>query len=281
MPKKWVFIFGIFSIICGLILIFITSLYMPYSNPFFIIQNEQKNSKNLTEINLFLNDRYSTVIYPQGKKIISAELDKINLSTNPQSKLDEIFIWEMKDWQNPNWKNYNVNLNDTGFSCFDSACNYLIYNNDIKKLKASPFYDGFLYPQKNANGTFYADDPFWLAYHKIGACRELSTLFSYMARQSGIESRTVQTLSNHQWTEVKINGEWKYYDPWCAIDRGYYNPKDGNLTFRDKWYNYPEYFRDNCHGTAYINFYNEIIPNPIATPVYSISYAIHEIKKLI
>jgi len=275
-------IIGIVLIIAGIIIYFGNFLYQPYTDPLFIVKNELNNSKNLTEVNNFLKIRYSNVIYPEGKKLISAELEKINLSTNPESKLNEIFIWEMKDWHNPKWNNYNVNLNDTGFFCFDKACSYVIYNNDIKKLKASPFYDGILYPQKNANNTFYADDPYWLAYHKIGACRELSTLFAYMAQRSGIPSRTITSISaGHQFAEVNINGEWKYYDPWCAIEHNAYNPIDGNLTLKNIWYNYPEYFRDNCNEWAYINYYNEIIPNPTATPVYSISYAIHEIKKLI
>jgi hypothetical protein len=277
MQKKQRIIIVTFLIIFGIIIFvpFLYNLYTnnPYTNPVF--KKEQNNAKNLTEINNFLKIRYKNVIYPEGKKIISAELDKINLSTNPESKLDEIFIWEMRDWLNPKW-------NDTGFSCFDSACSYAIYNNDIKKLKASPVYDGILYPQKNANGTFYADDPFWIAYHKIGACRELATLFAYMAQQSGIPSRTITSISaGHRFAEVNINGEWKYYDPWCAVEHNYYNSMDGDLTFKDKWYNYPEYFRDNCNKLAYINYYDEAIPNLIATPKYSISYAIHEIKKLI
>lgn len=273
MKKKWMAIIAI-------ALIIITAIILAILANLPIIQHELKNSQNLTEINDFLKIRYSTEIYPKGKEIISIELDKINQITDPESKLDEIFIWQMGDWHNPKWINYNVNLNDTGFSCFDNACAYLIYNNDLRKLKASPFYDGIFYPQKNSNGTFYADDPYWLAYHKIGACRELSTLFSFMAQQSGIESRTVQTFG-HQWAEVKINGKWKYYDPWCAIEKRHYNSTDGNLTFKNKWYNYPEYFSDNCNGWTYVYVYNEFIPNPMATPIYSISYVIHEIKKTI
>lgn len=270
----------IIRILISLIIALIIGYFIYFISSSPITENEQKNSKNLTEIDNFLKIRYSNEIYPEGKKIISTELDRINLSTDPESKLDEIFTWEMRDWHNPKQPYYNMNLNESGFSCFDNACYYLIYNNDIKKLKASPFYDGILYPQKNPNGLFYADDPYWLAYHKIGACRELSTLFAYMAQHAGIESRTVQTFG-HQWAEVKINGNWKYYDPWCAIEHGYFNSTDGNRTFKYKWYNYPEYFSDNCNGMTYIYFYNEIIPNPIATQVYSISYVIHEIKKLI
>ena len=83
-----------------------------------------------------------------------------------------------------------------------------------------------------------------------------------MARQSGIESRTVQTVG-HQWVEVNVSGKWKYYDPWCAVEHDYYDSSDGNLTFKTKWYNDTRYFRQNCLDYAYLNFNNEIFPNPI------------------
>ena len=70
-----------------------------------------------------------------------------------------------------------------------------------------------------------------------------------------------------------------YYDPWCAREHDYYNPIDGNFTFRNKWFNKIEYFEENCRSYAYVNFYNDFIPNPIATQTYSFSYLSHNLKK--
>lgn len=122
-------------------------------------------------------------------------------------------------------------------------------------LMAMPQYEGILFPQKNPNGTWYRDDPFWIAYHKIGACREIANLFSYMANEADIESKTVESKLDHRWVEVKIAGEWMYYDPWCAIARHYYNPNDGNLTFRNKWFNKREYYTENCYYPPFIQSY--------------------------
>jgi transglutaminase-like putative cysteine protease len=132
--------------------------------------------------------------------------------------------------------------------------------------------------QRNPNGTPYGEDPYTIAFTKVGSCRELSNMFSYMAKRSGIESRTVQTAWDHQWAEVKIDGEWLYYDPWCAVEHGYYNSTDGNLTFKNKWFNKIEYFRDNCHDKAYLNTYNEY-PWVLASIDYSSAYFLHDLNK--
>jgi hypothetical protein len=189
-------------------------------------------------------------------------------------KLDEIFRWEMENWNNPDWKKGSRYTNNENPFLLN---NNSFYYSNLKLLPKREFQYTF-YAPKSPNGVYYGDDPYWLAYNKFGACRELSTLFSFMANNAGIESRTVQTGIWHQWAEVKINGEWMYYDPWCAGAHDYYNATDGNLTFRSKWFNKIEYFEDKCQSYAYINFYNDVIPNPLATPTYSISYVFHYLK---
>ncbi|MCX6681562.1 MAG: transglutaminase-like domain-containing protein [Methanoregula sp.] len=228
---------------------------------------------NINEPNNFFNQRYITEIFPKGKEIISTEIETIKQINDSDSKLDEIFKWEMRDWHNPLWESDNFNY-------FNGSLIYISYKNNVSRTRANPVFGYYLYRPQTPEGKYYGDDPYWIAYNKVGACQELSNLFAFMAQKSGIRSRTVQTFG-HQWAEVEINGEWKYYDPWCAVEHGYYNSTDGNLTSKDKWYNYPGYFRDNCHGLAYINFYNDIVPNPLATQVYSISYVIHDIKNLV
>jgi hypothetical protein len=210
---------------------------------------------NTIEPNKFFNNRYVEEIKPQGKKIIDSELEKLKTINSTDSKLDEIFKWEIQDWHNPNWERGSFNL-------FNGSINYYSYKNNVSKIRADPDFVYSIVRQQTPEGIFYGDDPFWIAYNKVGACRELSSLFSYMAQKSGIESRIVGTAWDHQWAEIKIDGEWRYYDPWCAVEHGYYNSTDGNLTFKHKWFNKIENFRDSCHAAAYINWYNE---DPIIT----------------
>ncbi|MDO9035197.1 MAG: transglutaminase domain-containing protein [Methanoregula sp.] len=261
------------------LLIVVIIIYIILSNPYFLVGTpyclfictNPNFENNIIQPNLFFEQQYISEIFPKGNEIISKEITKIQKIPDTESKLDEIFRWEMNDWHNPNWELGS-------FDNYNNSLNYFSYKKNVTKIRANDFFDFRFYRQQTPNGKFYGDDPYWIAFNKVGACRELSNLFAYMAQQSGIQSRTVQTI-NHQWVEVKVNGEWKYYDPWCAVEHGYYNLTDGNLTFKSKWYNYPEYFRDNCNGTASFIFYNEIVPNPLATQVYSISYLIHDIKK--
>ena len=100
----------------------------------------------------------------------------------------------MKDWIEPD-------DNISAFACANAACSYIYLISDPTRMKASPYYDSILYPQVNPNGTYYADDPYWIAYNKVGECREYSELFDFMAQQSGIDSRIVMTDA-HQWVEM-------------------------------------------------------------------------------
>jgi len=258
--------------------IIVSSLFFPYviigypNSP--IISVNSNYEKNIFQPNAFFKEKYVSEIYPKGEEIILSELQKVKKIDDKELKLDEIFRWEMHDWHNPLWEPNN-------FHYFNQSINYISYNNESNKIRTNNFFAFHHYRQQTPSGVYYGNDPYWIAYNKVGACQELSNLFAYMAAQSGIKSRTVQTIWDHQWVEVEINGEWKYYDPWCAVEHGYYNSSDENLTFKSKWYNYPENFRDNCHGMAYVNFYNDVIPNPVATQVYSYSYIWHDIKKFV
>ncbi len=230
--------------------------------------------QNLLRINQFFDDKYTVEIFPKGKQNIERELLKINQISDDNSKLDEIFRWQMDDWLNPDWDQ------DARWTTNEKIFYFNNQGLDSPNLKAMPKrdFEFTFYSPKNADDIFYGNDPYWLAYNKFGGCREISTLFAYMANNAGIESRTVQTGVWHQWAEVKINGEWMYYDPWCARAHGYYNPNDGNLTYKSKWFNKIEFFEENCHSYAYINFYNDIIPNPVATQTYSYSALFHYVK---
>lgn len=204
--------------------------------------------------------RYESVIYPAGKERIDAELKNVSSIQDPKARLDALFVWEMQDWINP-----DENL--TAFSCLNPSCTYAALTSDPQRIKASPYYDGVLYPQKNPAGVFYADDPYWIAYNRLGECREYSGLFAFMAQESGIPSRLVRTNS-HQWVEVELNGTPYYYDPWCADTRGYYNATDGNMTFEDKWFNTIGSYEENCNPPdPYLITYDNF-PYLWATPEY-------------
>jgi hypothetical protein len=259
---------GLLVLVIAFLLIAVLMIVFPYLNPVpslnplnaDIITMEESDADNITLLNTYMSARYTSVIYPQEKERIDAELEKIRLIPDPDAKLDEIFVWEMKDWISP-----NDNL--SAFVCPNLPCTYDYLVTDHTRVKASPYYDGILYPQKSPDGILYADDPYWIAYNKVGECREYSALFAFMAQKSGIDSRLVRTYS-HQWVEVELPKGSYYYDPWCAHTRDYYNATDGNMTFRDKWSNTIGSFEENCnppdpYPISYLEF-----PYVWATPKY-------------
>ena len=256
-----IFLFGFFWCIFPILIV--------YTAPPYVYLNTNE-PVNVLALNKNISEKYNTLIYPSGKKIISDELEKINQLPTDEAKLDEIFRWEMNDWHNPLWEPQN-------FYYYQGDDTFAFYNMSYDRFKVNPnAQNKFLILQRNPYFIPYGDDPYTIAFTKVGSCKELSNMFSYMAKKSGFESRTLFTLWDHQWAEVKINGEWYYYDPWCAVEHGYYNPNDGNLTFKDKWFNRPEYFRDNCHDKAYLNKYNEF-PWDVATIDYTLAYGFHDL----
>jgi Transglutaminase-like superfamily len=278
--KKRGSIIGVLAALAVVILLLIgTMLVFPYLNPFpslnplnaDVIALEKSDADNITLLNDYMSQRYTTVIYPQGKERIDAELEKIRQIPDPEAKMDEIFVWEMKDWVTP-----NDNL--SAVICPNTACTYEYLVTDHDRIKASPYYDGILYPQKNPDGRLYADDPYWIAYNKIGECREYSALFAFMAQQSGIDARLVRTYS-HQWVEVELPKGSYYYDPWCADANGYYDTNDGNTTFRNRWFNTIGTFEENCRPPdPYPMSYNTF-PYFWATPKYMTAYEWHALSE--
>jgi len=275
MENSTKYLIGLFIILIIIILVYLWAI-IPIFEFYYTGQGVTLNLQepyDLANINKAINEKYPTEIYPQGKANIDYELNKVRQINDSNSKLNEIFRWEMNDWHNPLWEPSN-------FYGYNKDYTFTFYDRNLSRFKVQSLVETRLFLQKNTNGTLFSEDPYTLAYTKVGSCRELSNLFTFMAEQSGIESRTVSTLWDHQWSEVKINGEWMYFDPWCAVEHGYYNSTDGNLTFENKWFNKIEYFRDNCHGLALINWYNEF-PYHWATPVYDISYQEKDLKTIV
>ena len=246
--KLVITVYALLAIIAALVLaVAVFFIYFPNMNPYpsldprnqVQMEYESSHPMALISVNEEINARYNSTIYYEGKERIDSELKKTRLIQDPVGRLDEIFVWEMKDWIRPN-------DNITAFRCLDIACSYIFLDSDPTRLRASPYWDGIIYPQKNTNGTEFDEDPNWIAYNKVGECEELSTLFAYMAKESGIPSQLVNSRS-HQWTEVQLSDGSYYYDPWCADANHYYNADDGNMTFRNKWFNRIGSFEENCH----------------------------------
>ena len=272
-PRTILKILALFAV--GIIIFAGTIWIFPNLNPFPSIDPRTANTIALDKsdddetilLNNFIDAQYVKTICPQGRERISVELEKVRQISSPKAKLNEIFAWEMKDWIVPN-------DNISAFACTNLACSYIYLISDPTRMKASPYYDSILYPQKNPNGTFYADDPYWIAYNKVGACREFSELFAFMAQQSGIESHIV-TTNEHQWVEIELPNGSYYYDPWCADTYDYYYASDGNMTFQNKWFNKIGVYMDNCHPPDPYRITYREFPYFWATPKYWEAYNWH------
>jgi len=254
-------------------------LVFPYLNPFptlnpasaTITTLEKSDADSIIYLNYYMNARYAQEMYPQANRSITLELEKIRNIKDPEARLDEIFVWEMNGWVRPN-------SNLSAVVCPNAACTYELLADDHDRVMAGPYYDGILFPQKNPDGIMFADDPYWIAYNKVGECREYATLFAFMARESGIESHLVRT-SSHKWVEVELANGSYYYDPWCAHVWGYYNAADGNMTFRNKWFNTIGSYEENCNPPdPYPISYTEY-PYFMATPKYLEALGWHTLSR--
>ncbi len=242
-----IILFIVVIILIGLLLFPIFYL-TSYSLEFY----DNMNVKALQERNRVIQNHYINEVYPKGKMQIESELVKIAEIKDDSLKLDEIFLWEMQDWHSPNWE-----IDENDFYIHDNIRTYYRYKHNESRIYVTNIFENSIFRQETPNGIYYGDDPIWIAYNRVGACRELSNLFAYMAQQSKIESRIIRTISDHQWVEVKINGEWYYYDPWYAVQNGYFNRSDGNLSLKYKWFNKPKVFREYCNPFAVINYYTK------------------------
>ena len=229
-----------------------------------------RNPVFLLYSNTNTEQKYTQVMLPNGNATIFSIINDCN-NDNPNTKLDKIFQWEMDDWHNPDWE-------PGTFYRSAEFPNYWYYKGNVSKVLPAPEYEITLFRQKNPDGILYSRDPYWLAHNKVGACQQLSTLFSFMANKAGIKSRLVQSV-NHQWAEVEIDNKTMYYDPWCAGFHKYYNSSTKDMTFRYKWFNTSEYFEENCEPWAFLNTYHEY-PYGWATIDYDIAFITHKFSSI-
>ena len=170
------------------------------------------------QLDQYFTTQYENIYYPLGKERIESVVNETQNITDPIEKLTAIADWEIN-----------------GF------VNFLQYNRWNESYGGTkPLGSHYIYDEGGrvrAEGGKYANNPYWIAYHKMGACGDLGSLFAEVARQSGFETREVVTKyadeNNHAWVEVKVNGEWMYFDPTIYWDN--HNNKDGKI-LDYKWY---------------------------------------------
>jgi len=214
--------------VIGLLIILITIWLLYPSWPLTLIHLDEE-----IKIDKEISSQYFSQIKPDGDRIIQVVVNNISNLNNTHEKLNAILEWELKDWVNPLWGYSSV-------TCYGPACRYVYFNNDKTKMRAN-----INFPPRF--GTIYfPNDPAWIAYHKVGACQEISVLFSNISNRIGYKTQTVAWLT-HQWSEVNIDGEWWYYDPVCSYEKYHLN-----MTYYNRWFNKTKYFRENCYSEALI-----------------------------
>lgn len=155
-------------------------------------------------------------------------VESIKNVTDPQTKIREIANFT----ENGYYQTYN-NKNLSLFSPLSSIWGFQIYD-DPQKLRI------------RANMLF-ANDPYFIAYFKTGACGESAVLFNFLAAKSGFESRIVGTRAeDHVWDEVKIDNRWVQADP-TIYYYAYTDPKN--------YSNYDDLWFDNPHAYTELNWY--------------------------
>ena len=202
----------LFSVFLPFVLLTFLLIYIPIFSPIWTDPSE-------AQIEDYLSTQYTNEYYPTAE----AEIQKILLTaaniSDPIEKLTTIAAWEIEDFVDTvEYNKWNESYNGT------RALSNKYYYDENGKIRVF-------------SGK-YQNDPHWIAYHKIGACGELAALFAYVANRSGFETRNVsadyaKTLQNHAWVEVKVNGEWMYFDP--TIYWNNYN-NEINFVLSDKWY---------------------------------------------
>ncbi len=220
----------LFSFFLPFVLLTFLLIYIPIFPPIWTDPSE-------AQIEDYLSTQYTNEYYPTAE----AEIQKILLTaaniSDPIEKLTTIAAWKIEDFvdivEYDKWnESYNGTRDLSNKYCYDE-------NGKIR-----------------VHSGMYQNDPHWIAYHKIGACGELAALFAYVANRSGFETRNVsadyaKTLQNHAWVEVKVNGEWMYFDP--TIYWNNYN-NEINLVLSDKWYGTLD--EQNLWGVLALNVYD-------------------------
>lgn len=177
-------------------------------------------SQSTTESALddYFTAQYETVYYPIGKERINAIINETQDISDPVERLTAIADWEIDGFVNClQYSRWNESYGGT------KPLGSKYVSDDEGRVRVM-------------KGE-YVNNPYWIAYHKMGACGELGGLFAETAKQAGFEVRNVGAVyvkgGNHVWVEVKVNGEWMYFDPTIYWDN--HNNVWGDI-LNNKWY---------------------------------------------
>jgi hypothetical protein len=182
---------------------------------------------------LYLYPWYLIKIKPHGEAKIEKIVDEVSQLNNTYEKLEKIARWEVKDFLYV----YKVSP-DYALDILPNLTSKLLFNKSYWRHGVYISDTGPTYRIRAVNSLF-SNDPYWIAYYKVGGCGELAHLFVEVCKRAGIEARVVGTKGeDHFWVEVKIDGEWKHVDPtvyyWSI--RGNENQK---RYYSGKWFDNP------------------------------------------
>ncbi|AGK61398.1 hypothetical protein Asulf_01411 [Archaeoglobus sulfaticallidus PM70-1] len=183
---------------------------------------------------IYLYPVFLLVVKPAGEEKINEILLYVNETNNTFEKLERIAKWEVRDFTNA----YNNNPN----FAIDPFFRYPIYFDGNVKVRAlAP-----LIPELSNN-------PYWIAFFKVGACGELASLFSEVSKQAGFETRIVRTEGeDHTWVELKIDDEWIHADPTLYFINYHYHQNlrwvDNPRFYDSKWFNVSKVFVKDTNG---------------------------------
>ncbi|HJJ54342.1 MAG TPA: transglutaminase domain-containing protein [Methanocorpusculum sp.] len=159
---------------------------------------------------------YNATYYPNASEQISSILAITNNISDPHKKLQAIATWEIPGYFNIWEATHNKNLNYT-----TKAIGQYTYD-DAGRVRA-------------IFGAKFINDPYWITYHRYGACGELAYLFAYVANESGFETEVVSAnyvgFGNHAWVEVNMSSGPMYYDPTWYYDCRSCEDKDSIMWF--------------------------------------------------
>jgi len=160
-------------------------------------------------LNDYFSIEYEKTMKPQGEAEIARIVEEVRVIPNFTDKLEHIAEWETRNFTDIYW-----------------------HHSTVKSL--NPFANSYLYESSGkirATRSFaqtpYAEDPYWITYHRFGACGEEAALFANVSNRSGIVSRPIVIdlgywikdiipvqNGNHVFLEVLADdGEWYYFDP--------------------------------------------------------------------
>jgi len=186
-----------------------------------------KTSEQISRENDLI-EKFYKIYQPLGKENITDIVKNVN-NLSGAEKLNEIANLTLYGFESYHWGNNcsgkSYYFDGIPISFPDRYC--ISTNGNYRALEGSTFYG----------------NPYWIAYHRVGACYELAVLFHEVATQANFSSRVV-CAPWHCWVEIKNENSWWYFDPLC-YKRQYLQNKKYSIY----WYNQTKYYRIFCDFT--------------------------------